>query len=44
MWRFRGPDPEYDPQRWWTSSAGFRSVTGELIAYLYAWVFNIFSR
>ena len=27
---------DYDPQRWWASSAGFRAVTDELIAYLYA--------
>lgn len=27
---------EYDPKRWWVSSAGFRNVTGEIIAYLYA--------
>jgi len=27
---------EYDPARWWMTSAGFRSVTGELIAYFYA--------
>ncbi len=30
------PDREFDPRRWWASSAGFRSVTGEAIAYLYA--------
>lgn len=27
---------EFDPARWWTTSAGFRAVTGELIAYFYA--------
>lgn len=27
---------EFDPARWWTTSAGFRVVTGELIAYFYA--------
>jgi hypothetical protein len=27
---------EYDPHRWWRSSAGFREVTGEAIAWLYA--------
>jgi hypothetical protein len=27
---------EYDPYRWWTYSAGFRDVTAEAIAYLYA--------
>jgi len=30
------PDPHYDPDRWWRSSPGFRTVTDELIAYLYA--------
>lgn len=27
---------DFDPGRWWTSSAGFRCVTDEVIAYLYA--------
>ncbi len=27
---------DYDPHRWWASSAGFRAVTDEAIAYLYA--------
>ena len=27
---------DYDPRRWWASSAGFRAVTDEAIAYLYA--------
>ena len=27
---------EFDPARWWATSAGFRAVTGELIAYFYA--------
>jgi hypothetical protein len=27
---------DFDPKRWWTSSAGFRTVVGEFIAYLYA--------
>ena len=27
---------DFDPRRWWTSSAGFRCVTDEVIAYLYA--------
>jgi hypothetical protein len=32
---------DYDPQRWWKSSAGFRTVTDELIAYAYArWLFR----
>jgi hypothetical protein len=30
------PPRDYDPKRWWRSSAGFRTVTGEVIAYLYA--------
>jgi len=30
-------EPEdYNPQEWWKSSAGFRSVTGEIMAYIYA--------
>lgn len=29
-------DETFDPNRWWRSSAGFRSVTGEMIAYFYA--------
>jgi hypothetical protein len=33
---FAPPDREYDPHRWWTSSSGFRRVTDEWIAYLYA--------
>jgi hypothetical protein len=35
------PDPEYDPQRWWASSAGTRTVMAELIAYLYARIFSL---
>ena len=30
------PNREFDPQRWWTSSAGVRTVLSELIAYGYA--------
>jgi len=30
------PEPDYDGRRWWRSSMGFRSVTGEAIAYFYA--------
>jgi len=30
------PEREFDPARWWTTSAGFRTIVGELIAYLYA--------
>ena len=29
-------DREYDPGRWWKSSQGFRTVTGEWLAYGYA--------
>jgi hypothetical protein len=29
-------DQSYDGKRWWMSSSGFRAVTGELIAYVYA--------
>jgi uncharacterized SAM-binding protein YcdF (DUF218 family) len=29
-------DRQFDPVHWWRSSAGFRRVTNELIAYLYA--------
>jgi hypothetical protein len=33
---FAPPDREYDSLRWWASSNGFRRVTDEWIAYLYA--------
>lgn len=34
-------DPEYDPGRWWVSSAGVRAIIGETLAYLYArFLFN----
>ena len=29
-------EPDYEPRRWWRSSQGFRVVTSEAIAYLYA--------
>jgi hypothetical protein len=29
-------DTGFNPDRWWTSSAGFRAVTSEIIAYTYA--------
>jgi hypothetical protein len=29
-------DESYDPNRWWTTSYGFRVVTGEMIAYTYS--------
>jgi hypothetical protein len=35
-------DEEYEPDRWWQSSAGFKTVTGETIAYVYTELF--FSR
>ena len=28
-------DSGYDPSRWWGTSEGFKTVTGELIAYVY---------
>ena len=28
--------PEFDPRHWWRTSLGFRTVTDEVIAYLYA--------
>lgn len=28
-------DPSYDASRWWATSQGFRTVTNELIAYVY---------
>jgi len=36
------PSQFYDPQCWWTSSAGVRTVIPETIAYLYVKLFNIF--
>ena len=30
------PPRDYDPSHWWRSSDGFRSVTDEVIAYVYA--------
>jgi hypothetical protein len=33
------PDRSYDPAHWWRSSQGFRSVTDEAIAYIYARLF-----
>jgi hypothetical protein len=33
-------DQNYDPQRWWASSHGFRAMTGETIAYVYALLFT----
>lgn len=32
-------DPSYDHTRWWATSQGVRTVSGELIAYLYAKLF-----
>lgn len=31
-----GADERYDRQAWWTTSSGFRIVTSEVIAYIYA--------
>ncbi len=33
------PVMDYDPRQWWRSSAGFRNVVGETLAYVYARVF-----
>ena len=33
------PNPDYDAKRWWDSSEGFREVSSEAIAYLYARLF-----
>lgn len=33
------PDSGFDPRHWWTTSEGFRTVTDEIIAYLYVTVF-----
>ena len=30
------PEQSFDAERWWNSSMGFRSVVGELVAYVYA--------
>jgi hypothetical protein len=32
-------DHNYDPKRWWESSAGVRAVIGESIGYVYARLF-----
>jgi hypothetical protein len=29
------PTTEYDPQHWWRSSSGVRTVIGEALAYAY---------
>lgn len=31
--------PDHDPKRWWRTSAGVRTVLGEVIAYVYARLF-----
>ena len=36
---FSVPSPEFDPNRWYTSSAGFRTVIGESLAYAYSRLF-----
>jgi hypothetical protein len=30
------PNPDYDPDRWWAYSEGWRSVIGETVGYVYA--------
>jgi len=30
------PPLDFNPDRWWRTSEGFRTVTSEAIAYLYA--------
>ena len=30
------PPQDYNPQRWWTTSEGFRKIFSESLAYLYA--------
>jgi uncharacterized SAM-binding protein YcdF (DUF218 family) len=30
------PDDDFDPAHWWRTSQGFRTVTGEMIAWFYA--------
>ncbi|GFE70708.1 ElyC/SanA/YdcF family protein [Chroococcus sp. FPU101] len=37
------PSDAYDHRFWWTSSAGFRSITNEALAYFYALLFGDFS-
>ena len=32
-------NPEYDPNKWWESSAGFKTVIDETIAYIYTELF-----
>ncbi|MCD4772785.1 MAG: DUF1684 domain-containing protein [Bacteroidales bacterium] len=34
-----GKDVSYDDKKWWNSSRGFRTVTGEALAYLYVKLF-----
>ena len=34
------PDAGYDADRWWTTSEGFRTVTGEAIAYFWMWIYG----
>ncbi len=33
------PVVQYNPKRWWASSSGTRDVVGELVAFIYSWVF-----
>ena len=30
------PEPNFDTERWWTTSGGFRAVVDETVAYIYA--------
>jgi hypothetical protein len=34
------PPQDYDPQRWWVTSAGAKSVITEAIGWLYEWLFG----
>lgn len=33
------PEKDFDPNRWWASSQGFKAIIGELIAYTYTRLF-----
>jgi uncharacterized SAM-binding protein YcdF (DUF218 family) len=33
------PPDDYEPEHWWRTSQGFRTVSGEIIAYAYARLF-----
>jgi len=38
------PNQDYDPDRWWESSAGFKTVIDETIAYIYTELFFLPAR